>query len=115
MLKTLTTAAFAGSLVFLVHSAPGPPPAGAIRHIRFTNDTREPIVELHVAAAGTGNWQDDLLGPDYLMPGKSLVVAIADPDEACRADLKMVLDDGTERFSRAVDLCRDTGRAMARR
>jgi hypothetical protein len=106
MLKTVTAAGFAGSLLFLVPGATGPPPQGEVRHMRVTNWTREPIVELYAAAVGTGAWQGDLLCRDYLLPGRSVRVDIEDPSEACRIDLKMVLDDGTVRLDRGVDACR---------
>src|SRR5271156_6356828 len=111
MLKIVATAAFAGSLVFLVHGATAPPPFGGTRHFRFTNETREPIVELHFAAVGSGTWQGDVLGRDYLPPGNSVPVEIEDRNENCRVDVRMVLDDGSERLSRGVDICRVEGYA----
>lgn len=106
MLKSVAAAGVAGSLLFFAHGAIGPPPQGSVRHMRVTNETGEPIVELYAAAVGAGTWQGDLLGRDYLMPGRSVRVDIEDPDEACRVDLKMVLDDGTVRLDRGVDACR---------
>jgi hypothetical protein len=115
MLKTVATAAFAGSLLFLVHGATGPPPPGGVRHYRFTNETREPIIELHVAAVGSGNWRGDLLGGDYLPPGNSVLVGIEDGNESCQVDVRMVLDDGSERVSRGVDICRAEDYAVSLR
>jgi hypothetical protein len=114
MLKTVAAAALTGSLVVLVQGATGPPPVGGTRHFRFTNETREPIVELHVAAVGTGLWQPDLLG-DYLPPGESVPVDFEDRNENCRVDVRMVLDDGSERVSRGIDICRIEGYAVSLR
>jgi hypothetical protein len=115
MSKTVAAVAFAGSLVALLYAATGPPPHGSERRVRFTNETRQPIVELHVAAVGSDNWQSDLLGWDYLPPGNSVLVDIADREGSCRVDIKIMLDDGSERISRSVDVCRSGGWAVALR
>jgi hypothetical protein len=111
----LKAAAFAGSLLFLVYGATGPPAHGGDRFVHLVNDTRKPIVELHVSAVGSENWQDDLLGWDYLLPGNSVLVGIDDRYENCRIDVKIVFDDGSERVSRSVDLCRAEGWAVSLR
>ncbi len=115
MLKTVAAVAVAGSLVFLVYGATGPPPRGGDRLVRFTNNAREPIVELHVSAVGSGHWQSDLLGSGYLLPGNSVLVDIDDRNENCRIDVKIVFDDGSERVSRSMDVCRAEDRAVALR
>jgi hypothetical protein len=115
MLKTAVAVALAGSLLILVYAATGPPPRGGDRLVRFTNETREPIVELRVAAFGGGDWQHDLLDWDYLAPGNSVLVDIADPNESCRIDVKFVFDDGSERVSRGVDICPVEGWAVTLR
>jgi hypothetical protein len=115
MLKTVAAAAFAGLLLVLAYVPTGPPPRGSDRLVRFTNETREPIVELHVSAVGSEDWQVDLLGADYLPPDSSVLVAIADPRGSCRVDVKILLDDGSERVSRGIEVCRAAGRAVALR
>jgi hypothetical protein len=114
MLKTVATAAIAGSLLCLVYGATGPPPIRRERQVLFTNEMREPIVELYAAAVGSGRWQGDLLGRDYLQPGASIAVDI-DDDANCRVDLKIVLDDGSEMLRRSVDVCRPPEIAAALR
>ena len=111
MLRT-AAAAFAGSLLFLVC---GPPLRGGDRLVRFANEAREPIVELHVSAVGSEHWQGDLLGWSYLLPGNSVVVDIDDRNESCRIDVKVVFDDGSERVSRSMDVCRAEGWAVSLR
>jgi hypothetical protein len=115
MLRTVAAAGFAGSLLFLMDGATGPPPLGGVRQIRLTNETGMPVVELHAAVTGTGDWQRDLLGRDYLMPGASVLVDIGDPNEVCRIDLKWVFDDGSERVDRGADICGQRGLADSRR
>jgi hypothetical protein len=116
MLKSVVYTACAGSLLCLAYGAIGPPSESAPRRVRITNEMQEPIVELHAATLGSGDWQADLLGPwDSLRPGNSVWVDIDDRNESCRIDLKMVLDDGTERVSRSVDVCRGEGWAAVLR
>ena len=108
-MKTVAVAALGTSLILLAYSATVAQLRAGDRLVRFTNETRQPIVELHVSAAGAGDWQGDLLGSDYLPPGVSVLVPIADPNEGCRIDVKMVLDDGSERIRRSVDICQTEG------
>jgi hypothetical protein len=115
MSKTVAAATFAALVIFLAYSAIGPPLRGGDRLVRFTNESREPIVELHVSSVGSENWQGDLLGWGYLLPGNSVLVEVDDRTESCRVDIKMVLDDGSEHVSRSVDVCRAEGWAVALR
>ena len=82
------------------------PPARAFdREIELINDTRIAIIELYAAQAGSGRWKQDLLGEDFLRPGDSLGVKIEDGTNYCRYDLKVVLDDGTSRIDRDLNVC----------
>jgi hypothetical protein len=103
------------SLLLLFAGATLAPARGAERHILLTNDTREPIVEVYVSDVGAGNWQGDLLGSDFLLPGKTVLVGIDDRDGSCRVDVKTVLDDGTDLVNRGVDVCRSEGYALSAR
>ena len=116
MLKSVGGAVFATSVSFFVASGATVSPlhAGDLL-VRFTNEARQPIAELHVSAAGAGDWTSDLLGPDYLLPGASVLVPIADVNEGWLIDIKVVLDDGLERIRRGVDICRAEGWAATLR
>jgi hypothetical protein len=105
MVNAATTTVLTAALVVLLQGATGPPASGGERHLRLQNDTREPIVEIHVSDAGAGRWQGDLLGADFLSPGNSVLVEIDDGNGRCRVDVKMVLDDGTDIVDRGVDVC----------
>jgi hypothetical protein len=99
-------------LLLLLQSGARSPVQSAERHILLTNDTREPIVELFVSDDRAGNWQQDLLGPDFLLPGKSVSVVADDRNGNCRVDVKTVFDNGSHLVNRGVDACRD-GQAVS--
>jgi hypothetical protein len=115
MLSVTNTALAAGSLLMLFGGATGPPAQGGERQVVLTNNTREPIVEVYVSDLGAGNWQADLLGPEFLPPGGSVLVDIDDRNGRCRVDVRTVLDDGSEFVSRGVDVCRAEGYAVSPR
>jgi hypothetical protein len=113
MLNASTTALAAASLLFLFQGATGPPAHGGERHVLLTNDTREPIIEIYVSDPGAGNWRADLLGPDFLPPGESVLVDIDDRNDRCRVDVKTVLDNGENLVTRSVNVCREEGYALS--
>ena len=113
MLNVSNSAAAAASLLLLFQGATGPPAHGGERHVLLTNETREPIVEIYVSDVGAGNWQADLLGSDFLPPGNSVFVEIDDRNGRCRVDVKTVLDDGSNRVDRGVNVCHDEGYAVS--
>jgi hypothetical protein len=98
----------AGPLVCVLELATGPPASALDQRLEITNTSRWAIVELYAARPGTGAWEKDILGDDYLQPGNSVVVKIDDGSGYCRFDLKIVFDDGAERIHRSVDVC-DSG------
>ena len=114
MLNLSNTALATASLLVLLEPA-GPPAHGGERHVVLTNSTREPIVEIYVSDTGTGNWQADLLGADFLLPGQSVLVDVDTRSGSCRVDVKTVLDDGSTRVSRGVNVCRVEGEVVSLR
>ena len=115
MLNISNAAMAAGALLLFFQGATGPPAQGRERHVLLTNNTREAIVEVHVSDVNSGNWQADLLGPDYLVPGGSVLVDIDDRDGRCRVDVRTVLDDGSDLVSRSVNVCRSEDTAVSLR
>ena len=113
MLNVSNTALAAASLMFLFPSSDGSQAQGEERHVLLTNNARQPIVEIHVSDDGASDWQADLLGSDFLLPGKSVLVDIDDRNGNCRVDIKTVFDDGSERIAHSVRVCLDDGHAVS--
>jgi hypothetical protein len=103
------------SVVFLFPSSDRPQAQGGERHVRLTNNARQPIVEIYVSDGRASDWHADLLGSDFLMPGKSVLVDIDDRNGNCRVDIKTVFDDGSERIEHGVRVCLDDGHAVSLR
>jgi len=105
MLNIARSAIAAGPVLYMLHSAVGPPAHALERHVLVANDARMAIVEVYAANAGTGNYQLDILGDDFLHPGHSVMIDIDDGTDYCRYDFKTVFDDGTSVVRRNVDVC----------
>lgn len=97
------------SLLFLSQSAADPPSHSGERHVVLTNNTRQPIVEIYISDDGADNWQEDLLGSELLLPGRSVAVDVDDRNGNCRVDVKTVHDNGSDLVNRGVNACRDDG------
>jgi hypothetical protein len=95
----------AASLLFLFQSATVPPAHSGDGHFVLTNNTREQIIEIYVSDDRTDNWQEDLLGLEFLLPGSSVSVDVDDPNGNCRVDVKTVLSNGSSLVYRGVNAC----------
>jgi hypothetical protein len=93
----------------------GPPASALDQHFEITNTTRFPVVEMQAARPGSGNWEKDILGEDFLQPGNSVVVTIDDGSDYCRFDIKVIFDDGAELICRNVNVCSAGKYAISRR
>ena len=94
-------------LLLLFQSAAGTPVYSGERHVVLTNNTRDPIAELFISDDRAGSWQEDLLGSEFLLPGKSVSVDIDDRNGNCRVDVKTVFDNGAHLVNRGINACRD--------
>jgi hypothetical protein len=94
----------AGSIICVLQVATGPPASALDRRVELTNNTQMVIVEVYISHFGSGRWNIDLLGDDYLAPASSVLVNI-DDGAGCRFDFKTVFDDGTTQIRRNVDVC----------
>jgi hypothetical protein len=102
----------AASLLFLFHSSAGSPAHGGERHVVLTNNTRELIVEIYASDDGAENWQGDLLGSEFLLPGRSVFVDVDDGNGNCRIDIKSVVNNGSHLVNRGVNACATKGHAV---
>jgi hypothetical protein len=114
MLSVSNTTVAAASLL-LLQSVGEPQAQAGERQILITNNTHELIVEIYVSDTGVGNWQPDILGSDFLLPGEAVQVEIDDRNGRCRVDFKTILDDGTELLDRGVNVCRSADQAVSLR
>ena len=105
MVRIWGSAVMARSLLCAMGIAHGYPASAFDRHIELTNNTRMAIVEIQIAQVGTGRWERDLLGADFLLPAQSVFVDVNDSNGHCRFDIKTVFDDGTSVVRRDIDVC----------
>jgi len=115
MVKGWSSAIVAGPILCLLETATGPPASALDRHIELTNTTRRTIVELFAAEVGSGDWQIDMLGDEFLPSGGTAIVDIKDRSGYCRFDLKAVFDDGSELIRRDINVCALEGYALSYR
>jgi hypothetical protein len=57
-------------------------------------------------------WQEDLLGLQFLLPGRSVSVDVDDRNGNCRVDVKTVLSNGSSLVYRGVNACLADGHAI---
>ena len=88
------------------------PPQSGDRHVVFTNNARERIIEIYVSDDGTDNWREDLLGLEFLPSGSSVSLDVDDRNGNCRVDVKTVLSNGSSLVYRGVNACLAEGHAV---
>jgi hypothetical protein len=108
----ILNAVVAASLLVQVQNASEPSDHGGVRRVVFFNNTPVPIVELYVSDDNRylwddrrDDWQQDLLGSEFLYPNSFMPVYINDPNGNCRVDLKVVLDNGSALVNRGLNIC----------
>lgn len=73
------------------------------RNVRIHNQTGWPILRLY--ASSGGDWGQDLLGSNVLLPGRSVVLTLDDGSGACRYSLLAEFENGQSRQRDGIDAC----------
>ncbi len=81
-------------------------PAFALdRRVRIVNDTGYVLVEFYGSNKGSTSWEEDILGPDVLRTGQSVMIDFDDGTGYCKFDFKAIFDDGDELIRKGVNIC----------
>lgn len=81
-------------------------PAFALdRQVRIVNETGYVLVEFYGSNKGSRSWEEDILGPDVLGSGQSVMINFDDGTGYCKFDFKAVFDDGDVLIRKNVNIC----------
>ena len=81
-------------------------PAAALdRRVTIINNTGYTIVEFYGSNTGSDSWEEDILGPDVLPSGSSVVINFDDASGYCMFDFRAVFDDGDVLERAGVNVC----------
>lgn len=75
---------------------------GAPQRLRLTHDHARPVRELYLSPVEASDWGEDKLAGRPLARGEVREVAM---DGGCRADLRIVFDNGNAEEARGLDIC----------
>ncbi|HLU00170.1 MAG TPA: hypothetical protein VKZ70_10560 [Burkholderiaceae bacterium] len=78
----------------------------ADRKVKVINKTKTPLFAFYASRTSTDDWEEDILGDDVIMPGRSLVIDIDDGTGACKFDFKGEFEDGDVVVKRNIDVCK---------
>ena len=94
------------ALATLAVTATSAIPAFALdRRVRIVNDTGYVLVEFYGSNKGSTSWEEDILGPDVLGSGQSVMINFDDGTGYCMFDFKAVFDDGDVLTRKGVNIC----------
>jgi hypothetical protein len=82
-----------------------PPNFYGREEVLIVNKTSFVMWSFHASRAGYLDWGPDLLGPDVLYPGQSILVSIEDGSGDCVYDLHAVFHEGSEAVRWHYDVC----------
>ena len=81
-------------------------PAAALdRRVEIINNTGFTIVEFYGSNTGSDSWEEDILGPDVLPSGASVVINFDDASGYCMFDFRAVFEDGDVLERARVNVC----------
>lgn len=85
--------------------APAAVAVRADRRVEVVNASGVPVMEFYASNISRSTWEEDILGNDVLMPGRSVMINIDDGSGACRFDFRAVLRDGRRIEQRDINVC----------
>jgi hypothetical protein len=78
------------------------------RRVKIINETSFTITHFFGSNAGSGSWEEDILGQDTLGPNQSVVINFDDGSGYCKFDFKVKFSDGDEVVREGIDVCETT-------
>lgn len=75
------------------------------RHVTIINNTNVAMREFYGSNAGSGSWEEDILGSSVLPAGSSVNINFDDGSGYCTFDFKAVFVDGSSLVDSSVDVC----------
>jgi hypothetical protein len=82
-----------------------PVAAAADRRVQLVNASGAAVREFYASNVSRSTWEEDILGRDVLLPGRSVMINIDDGSGACRFDFRAVLEDGRRIEQRDINVC----------
>ena len=102
----LSTKSLITTMAALAVTATSAMPAFALdRRVRIVNETGYVLVEFYGSNKGSTSWEEDILGPDVLGNGQSVMIDFDDGTGYCMFDFKAVFDDGDVLTRKGVNIC----------
>ncbi len=81
------------------------PVQAADRRVQVVNGSGSTVREFYASNISRNSWEEDILGQDVLLPGRSVSINIDDGSGACRFDFRAILADGRALEQRDVNVC----------
>lgn len=95
----------AGALAMSVVALAGAKADNLDRRIVLENRSHSTIAAFFASNTGTGIWDMDLLGNDFLPPAYRMTLDLDDGTGYCRFDFKTVFEDGSSVTRWNVNVC----------
>ena len=70
------------------------------------NLTNKNLVGIYGSTSGSETWEENIIGGDIIVPGKSFEVTFDDGSGECVYDLKAVYDTGESLVETGIDICK---------
>ena len=71
----------------------------------LTNSSSLALKYFYTSPADVENWEEDVLGDNYLAAGYQVNITVADGREQCVYDMKFIMENDSEFVESGVNLC----------